>query len=91
MLRDIPRGLRHRQPILRTEAGSYLRLIDFVCHATLGLRVIKKKRRSAHHPIIATRQRCCTTSSADSDTANRLCAPQGYLANKKQRPPRTLQ
>jgi len=27
--------------------GSYLRLIDFVDHSTLGLRVIKKKRREA--------------------------------------------
>jgi len=26
------------------EAGSYLRLIDFVYHSILGLRVIKKKR-----------------------------------------------
>ena len=29
-----------------SEAGSYLRLIDFVDHSTLGLRVIKKKKRS---------------------------------------------
>ena len=28
-----------------SEAGSYLRLIDFVYHSTLGLRVAKKKRR----------------------------------------------
>ena len=28
-----------------SEAGWYLRLIDFVYHSTLGLRVIKKKRR----------------------------------------------
>jgi len=28
-----------------SEAGSYVRLIDFVYHSTLGLRVIKKKRR----------------------------------------------
>jgi len=27
-----------------SEAGSYLRLIDFVYHSTLGLRAIKKKR-----------------------------------------------
>jgi len=33
-----------------TEAGSYLRLIDFVYHSTLGLRVIKKKGRSSPHP-----------------------------------------
>jgi len=28
-----------------SEAGSYLRLIDFVYHSTLGLIVIKKKKR----------------------------------------------
>ena len=27
-----------------SEAGSYFRLIDFVHHSTLGLRVIKKKK-----------------------------------------------
>ena len=27
-----------------SEAGSYFRLIDFVYHSTLGLRVIKKKK-----------------------------------------------
>jgi len=27
-----------------SEAGSYLRLTDFVYHSTLGLRVIKKKK-----------------------------------------------
>jgi len=30
-----------------SEAGSYLRLIDFVYHSTLGLRVIKKKKKVA--------------------------------------------
>jgi len=29
-----------------SEAGSYLRRIDFVYHSTLGLRVIQKKRRN---------------------------------------------
>ena len=29
-----------------SEAGSYLRLIDFVSDSTLGLRVIKKKKVS---------------------------------------------
>jgi len=28
-----------------SEAGSYLRLIDFVYHSTLGLSVIKKKKK----------------------------------------------
>ena len=27
-----------------SEAGSYLRLIDFVYHSTLGLRALKKKK-----------------------------------------------
>ena len=31
------------------EAGSYLRLIDFVYHSTLGLRVIKKKKKKTSH------------------------------------------
>jgi len=28
-----------------SEAGSYLRLVDFVCHSTLGLGEIKKKKK----------------------------------------------
>ena len=28
-----------------SEAGSYFRLIDFLYHSTLGLRVIKKKQK----------------------------------------------
>ena len=39
------RLLRNRLLELVTKSGSYLRLIDFVCHSTLGLRVIKKKKR----------------------------------------------
>jgi len=31
-----------------SDAGSYLRLIDFVYHSTLGLGVIKKKKREEH-------------------------------------------
>ena len=29
-----------------SKAGSYLRLIDFAYHSTLGLRVIKKKKKT---------------------------------------------
>ena len=29
-----------------SEAGSYVRLIDFVYHSTLGLRVKKKKKKN---------------------------------------------
>ena len=32
-----------------SEAGLYLRLIDFVYHSTLGLRVIKKKKSRREH------------------------------------------
>ena len=35
-----------------SEEGSYLRLIDFVYHSTLGLRVIKQKRRTGGHGVI---------------------------------------
>jgi len=31
-----------------SKAGSYVRLIDFVYHSTLGLRVIKKKKKMWH-------------------------------------------
>ena len=33
-----------------SEAGSHLRLIDFVYHSTLGLRVIKKKKKKKVNP-----------------------------------------
>jgi len=33
-----------------SEAGSYVRLIDFVYHSTLGLRVIKKRREETRDP-----------------------------------------
>jgi len=39
---------RHTVMCSGSEAGSYLRLIDFVYHSTLDLRVIKKRRRSRH-------------------------------------------
>jgi len=43
-----------------SEAGAYLRRIDFVHHSTLGLRVIKKKKRripnsESRNPNIGTR------------------------------------
>ena len=34
-----------------SDAVSYLRLIAFVCHSTLGLRVIKKKKKK--HPAVS--------------------------------------
>ena len=35
-----------------SEAGSYLRLIDFVYHPTLVVSVIKKKRRRGTHQLL---------------------------------------
>ena len=32
------------------EAGSYVRLIDFVYHSTLGLRVIKRREKDTTQP-----------------------------------------
>jgi len=37
-------GVNRKGLVSGSEAGSYLRLIDFVYHSTLGLRVIKKKK-----------------------------------------------
>ena len=34
-----------KRVISGSEAGSYLRLTDFVYHSTLGLRVIKKEKK----------------------------------------------
>jgi len=41
----MPHSLYFTEMCSGSEAGPYLRLIDFVSHSTLGLRVIKKKRR----------------------------------------------
>jgi len=46
-----------------SEEGSYLRLIVFVYHSTLGLRVIKKKEK-----VLGT----CTTAKARFATAKAL-------------------
>ena len=43
-----------------SEAGSYLRLIDFVYHSTLVLRVTKKKRRIADRRSLLCRRRLDT-------------------------------
>ena len=38
-----------------SEAGSYFRLIDFVYHSTLGLRVIEKKKRGVARQHVTVR------------------------------------
>jgi len=38
------------------EAGSYLRLIDFVYHSTLGVRVIKKKKRRVNSGYLKSKR-----------------------------------
>ena len=64
------------------EAGSYLRLTDFVYHSTLGLRVIKKKKTNTNvdDPAGFRRGRVWRRSTLPR-------ASQGYLAHKKQPPP----
>ena len=47
----------NQKPHLRSEAGSYLRPIDFVDHSTLGVRVIKKKHLRLGSPDIRRRRR----------------------------------
>ena len=39
-----------------SEAGTYLRLIDFVYHSTLGLRVIRKKKDNIISEIFLIRE-----------------------------------
>ena len=55
-----------------SEAVSYLRLIDFAHHSTLGLRVIKKKIAEVRAP--------CVSSGLKKKTKATI---QGYLAHKK--------
>ena len=39
-----------------SEAGAYLRLIDFVYHSTLGFRVIKKKKIPQDSGVVSARR-----------------------------------
>jgi len=51
-----------------SEAGSYLRLTDFVYHSILGLRVIKKKRRLTNVDGIITSS--CNTARSPNVGGN---------------------
>ena len=57
------------------EAGSYSRLMDFVYHSTLGVRVMKKRRG-----VMMGGWRGATTAGE----SGRDCPVQGYLAHKKE-------
>jgi len=66
------RSLARQECASRSEAGSYLRLIDFVYHSTLGLRVIKIRE--------GARQECASRDSSSSPSAQsppkpELCVP----------------
>jgi len=41
-----------------SEASSYLRLIDFVYHSTLGVRVIKEGRKQRQRTSEASKTKC---------------------------------
>jgi len=45
-----------------SEAGSYLRLIDFVYHSTLGLREIKKKTGASRAGVVVSPAACLQQS-----------------------------
>ena len=53
-----------------SEAGSYLRLIDFVYHSTQDLRVIQKRRRLRHDKYV------------DGETGLPSSSYEGFLAPK---------
>ena len=54
-----------------SEAGSYLRLVDFVYHSTLGLRVMKKKKGSVkHHREKLTRCEMLTSVASNQPPSN---------------------
>jgi len=59
-----------------SEAGSYLRLIDFVYHLTLGLRVLKKKRNTRGRSVGTrhTRVSLLVLSVLDSGPDCLICA-----------------
>ena len=67
-----------------SEAGSYLRLIDFGYHSTLGLRVIKKKKAWEGSHSEPSSMKC-------GGTGQHKCGVQGYLDHKKHPPRRTLE
>ena len=56
-----------------SEAGSYLRLIEFVHHSTLGLRVIKKKKKKRGETSLALRS--SASSAWRSNCCPRQCTP----------------
>jgi len=55
----------HAEMCSGSEAGSHLRLEDFVYHSTLGLRVIKKKKTRSCLSVYTT------TTSSQGDTKRR--------------------
>jgi len=60
-----------------SEAGSYLRLIDFVYHSTLGLRAIKKKKKKKKKKGHSSVDLC--TGDAQRETSTRRSLKRGFL------------
>jgi len=63
-----------------SEAGSYLRLIDFVYHSTLGLRVTQKKTRFGSLGI----RDSGVGVIPDGDNLDRVLAHLGLASNKEE-------
>ena len=51
-----------------SEAGSCLRLIDFVYHSTVGLRVIKKKKKKKKKKLLYSERLATHDCRADCPT-----------------------
>jgi len=57
-----------------SEAGSYLRLKDFVHHSTLGLRVIRKKKKNLGDENVVEKRGVVQPCPSDRVRAVRLLA-----------------
>ena len=65
-----------------SEAGLYLRLIDFVYHSTLGLRIIIKKKKQVFHAAGSGDSRVPPGGSAAAD----LPLPQSVCSHQFREP-----
>ena len=57
-----------------SEAGSYLRLVDFVYHSTLGLRVIKGNKRVCPGWEVTEKDSLSARRRCDQSTVGGLCS-----------------
>ena len=71
-----------------SEAGSYLRLVDFVYLSTLGLRVMKKKRRCRSEPLVPNPEsRVPSPESRIPNPESRVPNPESQVPSPESRIP----